>query len=501
MKFDSEKLEIKTFLAGEVPTGWSVLDIGPEDARKIMRKVLEGTRTIIYNGAVGLYENSLFAGGTKSAILSLEEFKRKNPEAKIVVLGGDGTTVLVEYLGEERMKEVAYLSSEMGGAGWKYFLGNSLSALNYVHRKNSDLEENNIDGVIDYSNLGDVSNLPSWYWRDKLLVDALVIADLNIGKTANITEEELLKLQKIKTIIGVIKDLWKRMGKGRKMIIITHNGRYKDYHKKLKVTPPDGTIDSDYSIQPIAEILTVLLRKEKVFDETEEVTFVPYTVLSETVFEKPEIKDGNVILFENPRFWKDETSKDKDAALEHAKKIWRAVKSVGYPTLCVQTAMGALHRGGQASRGLIIQFVMGPKVVSIPVKEELAKLHKISANPERPVVAIISGNKKEKIEDVIYYLIKQRKVNKIFIGGKIAMPFINKESLVLEIMKLAEENGIEIFLPEKVVAARIPEGITEEKLISILKKQRKPLLLFFIQFFRNCVCKLFMAITTQRRSK
>ena len=463
-------MEIKTFPANEVPEKWSVVDTAPESVHEIMPEFLEGARMVIYNGALGLYQNRLFGEATREVIFSLEDLKRKNSEVKIVVLGGDGTTVLVKYLGEERAKELAYLSSEMGGAGWKYLLGKPLPALDYVHRKKLDLKENNVNGVIDYSNLVSINDLPCWYWQDKLaLVDVLVIADLNIGKTKNMTEDRLLKFQKIRTIIKVIKDLRERMGENRKIIIITHNGRFKDYHKKLKVSPPDGTVDPDYSVEQMAKILTVLLRKEGVFKEMDEITFVPYSVLPETAFENPEIKNGNVIFLENPRFWKDETSKDKDIALEHSKKIWRAVKFVSNPTICVQAAMGALHRD-QASRRLITQFVMGPRVVSLPVKEELAKLYEIGTNPERPVVAIISGNKKEKIEDVIKPLIEKRKVNKIFIGGKIVMAFIHKEPLAVKIMELAEENGIKIYLPKKVVAAKIPSEMTEAEFISALKK-------------------------------
>lgn len=471
MKFNSEKLEIKTFPAKKVPDGWSVLDIDPENAREIMGKFLSGAKTVFYNGAAGLWENPLFTAGTREIILELAKFKEINPETKIVVLGGDGSIAFMEELGEEKAKEVAYLISQMGGSAWKYLLGEPLSALDYIHRKDLYLQENEANGVIDYSNLAFIEDLPYWHWQSEFAqIDALVIADLNIGKTKNLTEKKLLKLQKIETIIEVIKYLKQKMGKRRKIIIISHNGRFKDYHKKLEVAPLDGTVDSDYSIKPIAWLLTVLLRKDGIFDETEEITFAPYSILSENPFEKPEIKKGNVILFENPRFWKDETSEDKNIALAHAKKIWRAINSVSNPTLCVQTALGALHRGDQASKGLIMQFVMGPRVISIPVKEELSKLYEVGAKPIRSILAIIQGSKLDKIEDVIKSLVEKKKVDGIFIGGKIAMPFVNKEPLILEIMELAKKNGIKIFLPEKVVAAKIPEGMTEEEFISTLKK-------------------------------
>lgn len=205
------------------------------------------------------------------------------------------------------------------------------------------------------------------------------------------------------------------------------------------------------------------------FDETEEVTFVPYSVLPENP-EKPEIENGNIIFLENPRFWKADETRDKEKAIAHAGKIWKAVRFICNPAVCVQSALGALHRGNQPSRGIIIGLFPGPKVVSLPVKEELAKLFDVGAKPVQPVFAIIQGAKPDKIEDVIRPLVEKRKVDRIFIGGKIAMPFVNKEPLAMEIMKLAKENGIEIFLPDKVVSAKILKEMTEEEFINILKK-------------------------------
>lgn len=467
MKFDSEKLEIKTFPANEVPAGWSVLDINPESAGETMEMVLKGARTVFYNGAAGLRENKLFAKGTKEIIFMLAEFKKINPKAKIVVLGGDGSAAFVEELGEDKAKEVAYLISEMGGSAWNYLTGEYLSALSQIHSKDfAKIAEPSLEnGIVDYSGLATINDMPEYFWWFKK--DVLVIADVNIGKTSK--EIKSSKMRRVNSLVNVIKHLKQKVGDDGKIIVISHNGRFREYYKKLKHIPPDGTVDPDYGIKPITEIVTTLLRKEGVFDETEEITFVPYSVLPENP-EKLEIKKGNIIFLENPRFWKADETKDKVEAVAHAGKIWEAVRFIGNPQICVQTALGALHRGNQPSRGIIIGLFPGPKVISLPVREELAKLFEVGAKPVRPILAIVQGAKPDKIEDVIKPLIDKKKVDGIFIGGKIAMPFVNKEPLAMEIMKLAKENSIEIFLPKKVVAARIPEGITEEEFISILKK-------------------------------
>lgn len=468
MKFNSEKLEIKTFPANEVPAEWSVLDIDPKNAREIIRKALFGARTVIYNGAAGLRENPLFAAGTREIILELAKFKEIIPKIKIVVLGGDGSAAFVEELGEERAKEVAYLISEMGGSAWNYLIGEYLSALSQIHSKDfAKIAEPNLEnGIVDYSGLATVDDIPEYFWLKK---DVLVIADVNIGIGKTSKKIKPSKMRRVNSLVGVIKHLKQKVGNDGKIIVISHNGRFKEYHKKLKRVPPDGTVDPDYSIQRVAELITILLRKEGVFDETEEVTFVSYSVLPENP-EKLEAKKGNIIFLENPRFWKADETKDREKGIAHAGKIWEAVKSIGNPQICVQTALGALHRGNQPSRGIIIGLFPGPKVISLPVKEELAKLYEVGAKPVRSILAIVQGAKPDKIEDVIKPLVEKRKVDRIFIGGKIAMPFINKEPSALEIMGLAKESGIEIFLPEKIVAAKIPEGMTEEELISALKK-------------------------------
>lgn len=197
MKFDSEKLEIKTFPASEVPAGWSVLDIDPKNAREIIRKALLGTRTVIYNGAAGLRENPLFAKGTRNVILELAEFKKINPLAKIIVLGGDGSAAFVEEFGEDKAREVAYLISEMGGSAWNYLTGEYLSALSQIHSKDfTKIAEPSFENcIVDYSWLATVDDIPEYFWRFKKDVkDVLVIADVNMGKTSKEIKPSKMRL-------------------------------------------------------------------------------------------------------------------------------------------------------------------------------------------------------------------------------------------------------------------------------------------------------------------
>lgn len=54
--------------ASEIPDGWMGLDIGP-DAIKSFSEALDTTKTIIWNGPMGVFEFDKFAVGTEVCIL------------------------------------------------------------------------------------------------------------------------------------------------------------------------------------------------------------------------------------------------------------------------------------------------------------------------------------------------------------------------------------------------------------------------------------------------
>lgn len=87
-------------LVKTIPDGQMGLDIGPETATKF-RQVLQKANTIVWNGPVGLYEDSRFEGGTRMMAQSLGLFAAK--KGKTVVTGGGETVEAAERFGVASM--------------------------------------------------------------------------------------------------------------------------------------------------------------------------------------------------------------------------------------------------------------------------------------------------------------------------------------------------------------------------------------------------------------
>jgi phosphoglycerate kinase len=93
-------------IEGDLPDGWTGLDIGPDSAAAFAEVVL-GAGTVLWNGPLGAFEDPRFAEGTRivaEAVAHSEGFS--------VVGGGDSASAL-EDLG--LCKEIGYLSTG-GGA-------------------------------------------------------------------------------------------------------------------------------------------------------------------------------------------------------------------------------------------------------------------------------------------------------------------------------------------------------------------------------------------------
>jgi 3-phosphoglycerate kinase len=61
--------------ASAIPDGWMGLDIGP-DSIKTFNEALETTKTVIWNGPMGVFEFEKFAAGTEVILCSIFHFCR-----------------------------------------------------------------------------------------------------------------------------------------------------------------------------------------------------------------------------------------------------------------------------------------------------------------------------------------------------------------------------------------------------------------------------------------
>lgn len=102
-----------------IPNGWMGLDIGPQ-AISVFKKAIEGSKTILWNGPMGVFEMEKFADGTKAVAQAV--VKATENGAFSLIGGGDSAAAVAQLGFSER---VSYVSTG-GGALLEYFEGKVL---------------------------------------------------------------------------------------------------------------------------------------------------------------------------------------------------------------------------------------------------------------------------------------------------------------------------------------------------------------------------------------
>ena len=105
-----------------VPDGWMGLDIGPK-AVGIFSEVVNNSRTILWNGPMGVFEMEKFQNGTKAIALAVAAATAKG--AFSLVGGGDSVAAVNKF---ELGDKVSYVSTG-GGAMLEYFEGKVLPGI------------------------------------------------------------------------------------------------------------------------------------------------------------------------------------------------------------------------------------------------------------------------------------------------------------------------------------------------------------------------------------
>ncbi|BAZ54124.1 phosphoglycerate kinase [Nostoc sp. NIES-4103] len=255
---------------------------------------------------------------------------------------------------------------------------------------------------------------------------ALVRVDFNVpvDDQGNITDDT-----RIRAALPTIQDLTQ---KGAKVILASHFGRPKGVDDKLRLTP-------------VAKRLSELLGQEVI--KTDD------SIGDEVAAKVAALQNGQVLLLENVRFYKEEEKNDP----EFAKKL--AANADFY----VNDAFGTAHRAHASTEG-VTKF-LSPSVAGYLVEKELQYLQSAIENPQRPLAAIIGGSKVSSKIGVIETLLE--KCDKLIIGGGMIFTFYKArglsvgKSLVeedkLELAKSleakAKERGVTFLLPTDVVVA------------------------------------------------
>jgi len=166
-----------------------------------------------------------------------------------------------------------------------------------------------------------------------------------------------------------------------------------------------------------------------------------------------DMANGDVLLLENVRFYKEETKNEP----EFAKKL------ADNADLFVNDAFGTAHRAHGSTAG--VTEYLSPSVAGFLLQKELDYLDGAVSDPKRPFAAIVGGSKVSSKIGVIESLME--KVDKIVIGGGMVFTFLKARGLgvgsslveedqlelATKLEKIAAEKGIDFILPTDVIVA------------------------------------------------
>lgn len=267
----------------------------------------------------------------------------------------------------------------------------------------------------------------------------LLRADLNapMKQDAN-GQMQITDDGRLRASVTTINDLRK---KNAKIIILAHLGR------------PKGERKPELSLKPIAKRLGELVGVS--------IKFIDDLNDASTLEIVNSMQSGEIIMIENIRFEKDETSKDQTERQRLAQKLAKLGDAF------VIDGFGVVHRE-QASVTDIARLL--PKASGRLVQAEQKAFDRVLNNPDRPYVVVLGGSKVSDKLGVINNLIT--KVNKILIGGGMAFTFLKAQGYevgdsllevdrieeVKQLLLTAKEKNVEIVLPIDIVISTSLDG-------------------------------------------
>jgi phosphoglycerate kinase len=238
------------------------------------------------------------------------------------------------------------------------------------------------------------------------------------------------------------------IARGAKLILAAHLGR------------PKGQREPSMSLRPVAAMLADLLHR-------------PVAFVDDCIGEKVEktagaLKEGDVLLLENVRYYNEEEANDP----AFAEKLARVAD------VYVNDAFGAAHRAHASTEGMarIIAKRGGRCAAGLLMERELRFLGDELESPAKPFVVILGGAKVSDKIQVIDRLLE--KADTLLIGGAMAYTFKlaggakigkslvepDKTDVALAAEAKARKLGVKFLLPtDNVIATPVNTGKLNKK--------------------------------------
>ncbi len=287
-------------------------------------------------------------------------------------------------------------------------------------------------------------NIDSYKFAGK---KAIVRVDFNVPLDENgkITDDTRIR--------GALPTLKKILADGGSLIIMSHMGK------------PKGKVNPKFSLSQIKDAVATALGCEVKFAED----------CAKAADMAAALQPGEALLLENLRFYPEEEGKpvgiDKeDPAYEAAKKEMKerqkefAKTLASYADCYVNDAFGTAHRKHASTAVIADYFDADNKMLGYLMEKEVNAVDAILSDIKRPFTAIMGGSKVstkigiiENLMDKVDNLILCGGMTYTFAkaqGGKIGLSICedDKLDLALDIMKKAQEKGVNLVLGTDCVA-------------------------------------------------
>jgi len=272
---------------------------------------------------------------------------------------------------------------------------------------------------------------------------ALVRVDFNVPlnkETLEVTDDT-----RIRAALPTIKHI---LEQGGSVVLVSHLGR-----------PKEGPEDR-FSLRHIVGRIEELLGKP--------VKFAADCIGSTAFDMSSRLKPGEVLLLENVRFYKQETTGTESFAEQLAQ----------HGDVYVNDAFGTAHRA-HASTTVVANFFPHDKMFGFLLEAEIKSVDRVLNSTEKPLTAIVGGAKVSSKITIIERLLDQ--VDHLIVGGGMAYTFVKAmggsvgNSLVeddyldtaREIIEKAKSKGVDLYIPTDTIAADKFDNNASTELVAI----------------------------------